>query len=116
MDNKARVIKHLELIQCVINRLAQNSFWIKGWSMAFLSALIVFAAHDTGLEARLGFIFLIPILGFWALDGYFLWQERLFRELYNVIRKQDATDFTMAAIRYADKPKANWGHLCFQLH
>lgn len=30
-------------------------------------------------------IYLIPIIFFWVLDSYYLWQERLFRKLYNKI-------------------------------
>lgn len=30
---------------------------------------------------------LIPIAGFWLLDSYFLRQERLFRKLYDDVRK-----------------------------
>ena len=32
------------------------------------------------------------MLIFWGLDGYFLWQERLFRALYNHVRAKDAAD------------------------
>jgi hypothetical protein len=28
----------------------------------------------------------VPLLAFWLLDGYFLWQERLFRRLYDDAR------------------------------
>ena len=38
MNDKEQVIKHLEIIQGVVNRLASNSFLIKGWSMTILSA------------------------------------------------------------------------------
>ena len=29
---------------------------------------------------------LVPLTAFWLLDGYFLWQERLFRALYDDVR------------------------------
>ena len=29
---------------------------------------------------------------FWGLDGYFLWQERLFRALYDHVRAQNEAD------------------------
>jgi hypothetical protein len=31
-------IKHLEMIQAVISRLANNSFLLKGWSITLVSA------------------------------------------------------------------------------
>lgn len=34
-------------------------------------------------------IALLPCIVFWALDGYFLGQERLFRALYDEVRMMD---------------------------
>ena len=76
MDQK---IKHMELIQGVINRLATNSFQMKGWSVVLVAAILVLLARENKLYAA--YIALAPILVFWALDGYFLWQERLPRPL-----------------------------------
>ena len=88
-------IKHLELIQGVVNRLSTNSFLLKGWSVVLISALFALSAP----EANISFVFLayIPAVIFWGLDGYFLWQERLFRALYDHVRKLDegAIDFSM---------------------
>lgn len=72
--------KHLALVQGVVNRLAGNSFALKGWSVTLVSALLALAAKDAG--TRLVAIALLPTLTFWGLDGYFLAQERLFRSLY----------------------------------
>lgn len=88
-------IKHLEMIQGVINRLAGNSFLIKGWCVTIVSALLALSSKD----ANKGFVFIAyyPVLMFWILDGYFLWQERLFRKLYDQVREAsgDETDFSM---------------------
>ena len=79
--------KHLELIQGVINRLSTNSFLIKGWSVVLVSALFALSAGNSNPA----FIFLayIPVLVFWGLDGYFLWEERKFRKLYDRVRTLD---------------------------
>jgi len=86
---------HLEMIQGVVNRLSQNSFLLKGWSVILVSALMTLAAKD----ANLVFIFLayFPALAFWFLDGYFLWQERLFQALYDYVRNlnEENIDFSM---------------------
>ncbi|CAB5506423.1 hypothetical protein [Bathymodiolus thermophilus thioautotrophic gill symbiont] len=96
MDDKEQVVKHLEITQGVVNRLAGNSFSIKGWSMAILAAAILFIARSNGEYSEyLILTFLIPIFGFWLLDGYFLWQERLFRGIYDDVRQQETTDFKM---------------------
>jgi hypothetical protein len=88
-------IKHLEFIQGVVNRMAANSFLIKGWCITLVSALFALAAKDANV--RYIIIAYIPVLVFWILDGYYLWQERLFRGLYNQIRVKDESsiDFSM---------------------
>ena len=94
MENK---IKHLELIQGVINRFSTNSFLLKGWSVVLVSALFALSANDSNIC----FIFLayIPVIVFWGLDGYFLSMERLYRKLYEMVRLKDESDvdFSMNA-------------------
>ena len=96
MSDKEQVIKHLEIIQSIINRLANNSFLIKSWSMTIISVAILFISKNQNYSHCIILSFLIPILGFWILDGYFLWQERIFREIYNDVRKQESTNFEMS--------------------
>ena len=84
MDSDEKLVKHLEMIQGVINRLAGNSFAVKGWSATLVSALIAIAVDKN--EGKFVLIALVPALLFWVLDGYFLWQERLFRGLYGAAR------------------------------
>ena len=78
---------HIGIIQGVVNRLAQSSFLLKGWSVVLVSALLAFAAGSS--ERLVLLIAFLPALAFWGLDGYFLWQERLFRALYDHVRTQD---------------------------
>ena len=52
-------------------------------------------------------------MGFWILDGYFLWQEKLFRKVYDEVRKQDDTDFKMDAMKHRNAPKSSWGAAIF---
>jgi len=61
-------LKHLEMIQGVINRMAHCSFLLKGWSVILLSGLFALAAK----EANLLFVYLayLPVIAFWVLDGY----------------------------------------------
>ena len=113
MKEKEQVIKHLELIQEVINRLARDSFLIKGWSMTILSIAILFLSRNPGESQWLIFCFFILVIGFWILDGYFLWQERLFRKVYDEIRKQESTDFGMNPMKHVNQPKCKWIHSMF---
>lgn len=77
-------IKHLELIQPVVARLANNSFLIKGWALTIAAGfLAVLATRASWTLATVG---LIPLLGFWGLDALFLRQERRYRRLYELVR------------------------------
>lgn len=96
-DNK---LKHLEFIQNVITRMNSNSFLIKGWAVTLISALFALSAKDANL--RYVMISYIVIPTFWVLDGFFLSQERQYRNLYRDIRQvmpQDI-DFKMDAKEY----------------
>ena len=104
--------KHLELIQGVINRMAANSFQLKGWSVIIVSALFALAAQN----AKVYFVCLayLPAVAFWLLDGYFLRQERLYRKLYDAVRKvsDDKSDFSMDTSEFKDKV-SSWLATCF---
>lgn len=107
MDKQEKVVKHLEMTQGVINRLGSNSFLLKGWSMTIIAAAMVLVARVELDKPYIVLVFILPILGFWILDGYFLWQERLFREVYNEVRQQDKTDFEMNPTKHRHKPNCN---------
>ena len=108
MNEKDLVVKHLEIIQGIINRLGHDSFLIKSWSMTLLVGGIILLARSEVDSGWIVLAFLIPVIGFWILDGYFLWQERLFREIYNEVRKQETTDFEMSPMKHTNKPKRSW--------
>ena len=88
-------IKHLEFIQLVITRMNVNSFLLRGWSVTLVAALFAFAAKDTNIDYVLITYISTPL--FWLLDGYYLSQERKYRDLYNVIRQKSESeiDFDM---------------------
>ena len=90
-----RKIKHLEFIQNVIMRMAQNSFLLKGWSVTLVSAIFALAAKDSNhCYVLLSFF---PVIMFWTLDGYYLSKERQFRDLYKIVAvdPDSNSDFTM---------------------
>jgi len=86
-------IKHLEFIQDIVNRLSSNSFQMKGWMIAIVSALLGFYA-DTG-NPNFTYAAILPLLVFWGLDAYFLQQERKFRGIYNDVVKPEKAKITV---------------------
>ena len=101
-------LKHLELIQGVINRLAGESARLKNWSVTLVAALFVLLARAD----RTGYIHVafVPVLAFWILDGYFLCQERLFRALYEhvCLLKFSEIDFSMRVSRFRRGWNLTW--------
>lgn len=87
MENK---IKHLEFIQGIVNRLANNSFLIKGWCITIVSTLS--ALSSSGANQNFILIAYFPIFIFWLLDSYCLWQERLYSEHYDEVRMKIEND------------------------
>lgn len=110
MENKRQ---HLEMIQGVINRMAGNLFFLKGWAITLIAALFALSAKDANTQYF--FIAYFPVLIFWILDGYFLSQERLFRNLYDDVRKRDEKDidFSMDTRIYKDNPRNGWLYSMF---
>ena len=92
MDNK---IKHLEMIQTVINRMSNNSFMLKGWTVTLVAGIYALSAKDA--DKMFFLVAYLPILIFWFLDAYYLWQEKIYRCLYDEIRikSNDEIDFDM---------------------
>ena len=106
--NDERLVKHLEFIHSVINRTAQNSFLLKGWSVTLVAAIFVLAAKDA--NERYAILGLFPGLAFWGLDAYYLRQERLFRRLYDAVRKGEVDDkrYGMDTSKYAGDVPSWW--------
>lgn len=102
MENKRT---HLEFIQAVINRMANTSFLLKGWSITIIVGLFAFSAKENELALLVLALILTGV--FWFLDAFFLWQERLYRGLYNHVRllDEDRIDFSMDATRFSDRHK-----------
>lgn len=91
-------LKHLDYIQSVINRMADNSFKIKGWFVTLISALMaLYVSSDKSWFLLVAFI---PIFIFWFLDAYYLQQERKFRSLYDDVTRKKVRLFSMNVQSY----------------
>ena len=98
MENNNK-ITHLEMVQGIINRMASNSFMLKGWAVTLVAGIFALASKDT--DKLYFLIAYIPIVVFWGLDSYYLLQERLYRALYNKVRllNEKDVDFSMKATK-----------------
>ena len=86
MENPNK-IAHLEFIQNTITRMSSNSFTLKGWCVTIIAALIALSIKESSFWLYLFTI--VPTVAFWLLDSYYLLQEKLFRHLYNDVRKKN---------------------------
>ena len=95
--NTENKIRHLEMIQGIINRMASNSFMLKGWAVTLVAGVFALAAKDT--DKLYFLVAYIPVIIFWGLDSYYLLQERLYRDLYKKVCSIDEKDinFSLAA-------------------
>ena len=96
-------LKHLEFIQNAINRMANNSFIIKGWCITLAVALIALLEKKDINKCYIVFSFL-PLLFFWFLDAFYLKTERQYRRLYTDISKKGKKeiDFSMDITPYKE--------------
>jgi len=83
-DNAA-VTAHVNLLQGIITRLANNSASCKTWCLTLVGALfsLAGATHARGVIT----FALVPVLIFGFLDVMYLAQERAYRDLYNTLIK-----------------------------
>jgi hypothetical protein len=86
-------------IQHIVNRMATNSFIIKGWTVAVFGIILLLSG--TWYQALIA---VFAALIFWYLDAYFLRQKKTYRALYNEIveNKLNTGDefFNMRTARY----------------
>lgn len=101
-------LKHLEFIQNIIDRQAKNSFLLKGWAITLIVALCALSLRDQIF--RFSLLIYCLILAFWILDSYYLWQERLFRALYDHVRKLEEKniDFSMNTEGFSKQVNCSW--------
>jgi len=74
--------QEIKIVQNVIDRMARNSFMLKGWA----ASLVVVSLLVEGINIHWAIAFL-PTFIFWALDAYFLWLEDCYKELHKWLIK-----------------------------
>ena len=116
MENKESLkeymLKEIEIVQDIIKRMAFNSFMIKGQAITLVVITLLLKGaekYQVWIEVWIAFV---PLLVFWFLDAYFLWQERLYRKLYDwVVNNRLKTDeylFDMNAYRFKEEVQSKF--------
>lgn len=96
MENEV-IHKEIDLIQGIINRMANNSFLLKGWLVSLI-AVVLALSNDSILTNNLTYlsiILILPVIVFWYLDAFFLHKEKCFRKLYEWVieNRRNNNDF-----------------------
>lgn len=78
------LLKEIDLIQSCINRMAQNSFMVKGWTISLVAVVLALLPESFDLTG-LCIIGIVATLCFWYLDAFFLKTEKLYRWKYDWI-------------------------------
>lgn len=88
-------MKHLEMIEGVIERMGSNSFQLKGWAVILVALIGGFASQ--GYDKRFFLIVFVPLIAFWFLDAFYLQMERKYMVFYKNVaeREDDKIDFNM---------------------
>jgi len=80
-NNTEIIHKEIDLIQACINRMAHNSFLIKGWALTIIT--VVLALTEKNIDPiYLCLVIFIPLISFWYLDAFFLQTEKMYRKMY----------------------------------
>lgn len=82
MDNRKEIMaKEIDLIQACINRMAKNSFIIKGWAITLVTVILALLPKKVDVRL-LCVIGIVATICFWYQDAFFLRTERLYRWKY----------------------------------
>lgn len=112
-DSKTKVNEtHLGYIQAVIDRMGQNSFHAKEWSVTVVSALIAFYLTKDAEKSRsvIAITAGIVTILFALIDAYYLHLERGYRYLYKVVAKLDKDTSVMPYSMSRPKKVKGFGH------
>lgn len=97
----------MDYIQSAISRMASNSFYLKGWNVTVIAAIVALSFKES--DWKIYACALVLNVVFWFLDAYYLKQEKLFRELYDKVSKisdDNLVDFSMNTSEFNEKVSA----------
>lgn len=83
--------KEIDIIQNCINRMASNSFLIKGWFITLILGFIAFGYEKIDFKIFIILLLIITIFC-WISDSFFLQLEKKYRKKYNWVIKNRSTN------------------------
>lgn len=104
-------LKHLEMVQSVVQRMSGYSASLKNFCMTITTAIVGFA-FSKGASVFFWLAFL-PIVVFALLDAQYLRLERRFRCLYDDLRLRDITRTPTFEINLSGAPKISYLKVIF---
>ena len=94
-------IAHLGMIQGVVSRLETNCFTLKALAMTLTAAVLAFLGTIEHPSCIYPLAAIIPLIIFWLMDAQYLRLGRLFRRLFDGVRKGEIQEpFTMCVEPY----------------
>ncbi|MFR7994557.1 MAG: hypothetical protein ACLU6S_07195 [Clostridium sp.] len=92
--NKEILNKEIDLIQGCINRMAHNSFIVKGGLVSLITVILTLLPEDFNIRILCIVSILITICT-WYLDGFFLKVEKLYRWKYEwvIAKRLNTTEY-----------------------
>lgn len=88
------MIKHLEMVEGVIERMGNNSFQLKGWAVTLVT--VIGTLSQQGADKRYFALAFVPLIAFWLLDAYYLHLERKYKVLYKNIKDGQIINFELS--------------------
>lgn len=111
-------LEHLKLIEQQIQRMSDDSFKIKSWSLTVIgSALLYWLKGQNSKDVLIMFELFVLILTitivFWLLDAYYLSLEQSYRELYSDVQTSKVKNsYTLNIQKYQKKKRLICLALC----
>jgi hypothetical protein len=79
--------KEIDLVQGCINRMASNSFMIKGWTITIYAVVLALLPEKVN-TVLICVVMLTVTWAFWYLDSFFLRTEKIYRKIYDWILEE----------------------------
>jgi hypothetical protein len=99
-------VKHLEMLQSLITRMAGYGASFKSYCITVATAVIGFAftLHRPAIAA----LALLPVIAFGVADAQYLRVERRFRDVFNLVRKEGWDTLPSFDINLASTPEQSF--------